>query len=279
MRKIILFFALMVFFSHAAWSGEAEKAYQKEDFATAFVLFSARAEKGDTAAMNLVGVMYENGTGIIQNDKQAVRWYRMAAEQGNAYAQYNLGYMYDSGSGITQSDNQAMHWYRMAAEQGNALAQYNLGIIYDFGIVVTRDYKEALRWLHMAAKQGQVESQASLGEYYEYGKGIPPDYSKALFWYREAAKQQNNESEKAVARLSNGAWGTRNLQRLLAAQGFYSGIVDGVFGHSTLAAAREYHKTVKLEFVEFYITGIHNHLITQPAKHSLPDSNKHTKEQ
>ena len=46
-----------------------------------------------------------------------------AAEQGNATAQYNLGVMYDNGQGVRQDDAQAVQWYRKAAEQGHAKAQ------------------------------------------------------------------------------------------------------------------------------------------------------------
>jgi TPR repeat protein len=35
--------------------------------------------------------MFAAGKGVPQDDKQAVKWYRLAAEQGHANAQYNLG--------------------------------------------------------------------------------------------------------------------------------------------------------------------------------------------
>ena len=38
--------------------------------------------------------MYDNGDGVPQDYKEAVKWYRLAAEQGDAAAQYNLGIMY-----------------------------------------------------------------------------------------------------------------------------------------------------------------------------------------
>ena len=33
---------------------------------------------------------------------------------------YNLGLMYDSGEGVPEDDKEAVKWYRLAAEQGNA---------------------------------------------------------------------------------------------------------------------------------------------------------------
>ena len=58
---------------------------------------------------------------------------RRLAEQGHAKAQYNLGLMYDNGEGVPENDSEAVKWYRLAAEQGIATAQYNLGIMYDNG--------------------------------------------------------------------------------------------------------------------------------------------------
>ena len=51
--------------------------------------------------------MYDNGRGVLQDYKEAVKWYRLAAEQGNANAQYNLGVMYDNGEGVPQDYKEA----------------------------------------------------------------------------------------------------------------------------------------------------------------------------
>jgi TPR repeat protein len=44
------------------------------------------------------------------------------AEQGDAPAQYMLGNMYINGRGVPQDDKEALKWYRIAAGQGHALA-------------------------------------------------------------------------------------------------------------------------------------------------------------
>ena len=60
----------------------------------------ASAEQGDASAQNRLGIMYEAGRGVPQDDAEAVRWWRLAAEQGYAYAQTNLGGMYGAGRGV-----------------------------------------------------------------------------------------------------------------------------------------------------------------------------------
>ena len=55
--------------------------------------------------------MYQNGQGVPQDYKEAVKWYLKAAEQGNAIAQNHLGVMYDQGKGVTQDYKEAAKWY------------------------------------------------------------------------------------------------------------------------------------------------------------------------
>jgi uncharacterized protein len=91
------------------------------------------AERGDASAQCNIGVMYEQGRGVAQNYREAMRWFRLAAVQGNASAQSNLGVMYYKGQGIAQDYGEALKWYRLAAEQRNPEAQFNLGVMYDEG--------------------------------------------------------------------------------------------------------------------------------------------------
>ena len=71
--------------------------------------------------------MYDQGQGVIEDDIEAVRWYRLAAEQGLDAAQYQLGVMYTEGRGILKDEAAAVRWYRRAAEQNYDTAPYALG--------------------------------------------------------------------------------------------------------------------------------------------------------
>ena len=126
-------------------------AYQHGDFAAALQLFQPLAEEGDASAQCNLGVMYEQGRGVAQNYREAMRWFRLAALQGDASAQSNLGVMYYKGQGIAQDYREAMKWYRMAAEQRNAEAQFNLGVMYQDGRGVAQDRVRAHMWFNLAA--------------------------------------------------------------------------------------------------------------------------------
>ena len=69
--------------------------------------------------------MYDEGLGVPQDYKTAVKWYRLAAEKGHANAQSNLGVMYAYGQGVIQDYVRAHMWYNIAASSGNANASKN----------------------------------------------------------------------------------------------------------------------------------------------------------
>ena len=53
-------------------------AYNKQDYETAHKLFSQLEEKGYANAQYNLGVMYVEGKGILQDYKEAVKWYRLS---------------------------------------------------------------------------------------------------------------------------------------------------------------------------------------------------------
>ena len=97
-------------------------AYQKADYETALRLLRPLAEQGDPRAETTLGVMYDEGHGVPQDDAGALIWYRLAAEQGYAQAQFNLGVMYAKGEADDgHQDNVSAHmWFNLAASRFSA---------------------------------------------------------------------------------------------------------------------------------------------------------------
>ena len=58
------------------------------------------AREGDMQAQFVLGFMYDNGDGVLENDKTAVMWYTKAAQQGYAPAQRIIGVMDQSGERV-----------------------------------------------------------------------------------------------------------------------------------------------------------------------------------
>ncbi|WP_051908363.1 tetratricopeptide repeat protein [Candidatus Odyssella acanthamoebae] len=160
-----------------------------QDDAEAVKWYRKAADQGDADAQNNLGVCYYNGRGVPQDDTEAVKWVRLAADQGHVKAQNNLGVCYQSGQGVTKDNTEAVKWYRKAADQGHAAAQYILGICYYNGLGVTKDATEAVKWYRKAADQGNAGAQRMLGACYDIGQGVPKDEMEAVKCYRKAADQ------------------------------------------------------------------------------------------
>ena len=91
MRRIAATLAVVVallFSAGSAWADfdDGLAAAQRGDFATALQEWRPLAEQGDAHAQFNLGIMYDNGWGVPENDAEAVKWWRKAAEQGYADA-------------------------------------------------------------------------------------------------------------------------------------------------------------------------------------------------
>ena len=88
-------------------------------------LSQAAAQSHERAQYHL-GVLYQNGEGVKQDDSLAYFWFRRAAEQGYAPGIYRLGRCYLEGRGVTASEANAIECFRAAARLGNSSAKAEL---------------------------------------------------------------------------------------------------------------------------------------------------------
>lgn len=133
-------------------------AYRSSDFDTAMQQWLPLIIKGDARAQFYYGEIYSGGTGVLQDDKQVVSWFRKSATQGHAQAQTRLGYMFSKGRGIKQSYQQSLYWYQKAANQGYVQAQYRIGFLYRDGLGTKPDLVAAYKWWHIATAWGDPDA-------------------------------------------------------------------------------------------------------------------------
>lgn len=120
----------------------------------AFNLPRERAAQGDAEAQLQMGMRYAEGDGVIQNDKEAARWFALAAKQGLAEAQYQYGLALLNGRGVVQDYRAAFEWIEKPAKRGYAKAQYSLGELYRYGTGTAINKPRAYLWFNLAAAQG-----------------------------------------------------------------------------------------------------------------------------
>jgi uncharacterized protein len=156
---------------------------EPEQYQNAYKWFTIAADKGLDIAQYYVGLCYENGLGVQQNDKEAFQSYMTAAKQNNADAECKVGTCYQRGIGIKQNMEIAVYWWSISASKGNTDAQGMLGISYLNGYGVTQDYSMAIKYLNKASEKNNAIAQNNLGNCFFYGKGVPTNVEKAYFWW------------------------------------------------------------------------------------------------
>ena len=154
----------------------------------------------------MLGSMYDDGKGVIQDYKESAKWYRKAAEQGHSSfinkrghsaAQFILAGRYNDGKGVVQDYKESVKWYRKSAEQGYDDAQYNLGVMYYRGTHgVRKDYKESSKWYRKAAEQGHPKAQKFIQV---FTKAAGQGNSDALEWMRKYEKEEEGrKNDQAI---------------------------------------------------------------------------------
>lgn len=127
----------------------------------AFLAARAAAETGDAIAQFNLAVMWDNGKGTLENDTEALQWYRQAAAQDLAVAHFFVGIVYAEGRGVPQDDAEALIWFRNAAELGLASTQFKLGYMYSSGQGVTENLTEAYFWFSLAVSNGESGAEGA----------------------------------------------------------------------------------------------------------------------
>lgn len=192
----------------AAEAGDAESCYllgkyyfdgADKEYDQAAGFFRRAAEQGHVGAQFRIGLCYDLGKGVQEDEREAVYWYRKAADGGNVRAQYCLGECFDYGHGVPKDTAAADRWFMTAAEQGDAMAEYKVGMRYTASYNMPGNLDKAFVWFQKAAEQGYPDAQYWLGRCYSRGDGIESDPEKAAEWYRRAAEQGHAVSQNALA--------------------------------------------------------------------------------
>lgn len=131
-----------------------EQAGYTADYKRAMELCLKASEFGYPFAQDLIGNMYDTGSGVERSKEKAYEWYSKAfenlkryADQGNVEAMDMLGNYYDGYKDSRFKDDlKALYWYLRALECG-AVVAYGIGLDYASGYgAVEKDENFALAW-------------------------------------------------------------------------------------------------------------------------------------
>jgi hypothetical protein len=157
----------------------------------------------------LIGLAWQCGDGLDENERLAINSFHRAAGYGNAEAMRCLADFYfyrdrdlmkamawwlhaieadRSSSGQEEMESETVRRYREAAARGCAGAQARLGECCFRGDDVKRNRREGVKWFRRAAAQGSARAMLGLGICYLFGCCVKKNEAKAFrLWMRSAA--------------------------------------------------------------------------------------------
>jgi uncharacterized protein len=166
--------------------------------AEAISAYRKAADKGSSAAMVELGVMYGIGAGVAKDQAKARDLFERAAKAGNPRGVTNLAAI-DGGTAANPAEARAM--LAKAAEANSAEAQFQLGVMYAQGTGGPKDDVAARALFEKAAAQNHAAALEWLGAFAQSGRGGAQDTRAAKTYYERAAALGDDDAKAALKRL------------------------------------------------------------------------------
>jgi len=160
----------------------------------------AKAEKGNTEAMVLLGECYEKAAGVPQDSALALQWFQKAADLGDGEAWLRVSRYYLRGSLLPHDTARYLAIRQEWAAKGLPNALAGMYVAYEQGYGVAVDSAKAFEYLQLAAKKGSPWAYTYMGLAYIYGDfGLAKDEKKALGFWQKAWKAKDFGSGEPLA--------------------------------------------------------------------------------
>lgn len=192
------------------YKGYAE--FKMGHYGNARAIWEALEHKGNAQASFNLGILYEDGLGITQNNSKAIYYYDKAATAGSSKAQYRLGLLYSAGIKTPKDDKKAVKWLTAAAAQGDedaaallkqrsspAQSPRDKDFFHAENLHAAGNYKEAAVIWQDLSEAGDTRSRTKLAWMYEAGQGILRDLNKAATLFKQSAEEGDAEAQYALA--------------------------------------------------------------------------------
>jgi TPR repeat protein len=123
----------------------------------------AAANGGNSTAQYIVGLAYQHGIGVEEDEATAVEWFSMSSAQDNPAGTTSLAYMLTFEQ--FQDLPRALALFRAASDQGYAKAKSQLGYYLITGELGQEDQDQAVALFREASQAGHVFATYALGQY------------------------------------------------------------------------------------------------------------------
>ncbi|CAN91719.1 hypothetical protein sce1561 [Sorangium cellulosum So ce56] len=146
------------------------------------------AEQGDVEAQVSLGRIYLKGLLSVPRDAARARaWLLRAAPSHHPSAAYFLGVMSQNGDGVMADPAEAARWFEIAARGGSPDAMFLLANAYRAGAGVPKNDEKAVELYESAGEREHPAALQALAMAYRYGElGLEPDEAESRRYTMEA---------------------------------------------------------------------------------------------
>lgn len=209
------------------------------DDAEAVRWFHMASDEGVTAADYYLGAAYQYGYGVEIDYPRGAAHFETAAADGDPHSMRELGFKYRDGMGVPVDLARAEAYFRDAAELGEAISMYTLGYLRSYPDSGKVDHDQGSAWFLRAFDAGHEDAGYALALAHVDGLGLPVDHAQAAVYWLEAVRRGSVAALDEI-KTNSEAWPLdvrQQMQRLLAAEGLYSGPTSGRFTQAMFDAA------------------------------------------
>lgn len=152
--------------------------------------FEEACDEGNTLSCYNMGVMYDRGDGIEEDDVKALDFYIKACDKDYLQSCSRAAVLYEEGKGIKEDMNKAFGLYSKACGGGDGFACHNVAIYY------SKKESQAMKDIAIdiydkACDAGYAPSCIYLGRMYRDSKTLSNDYALAKEKFDLACEANN----------------------------------------------------------------------------------------
>lgn len=164
-----------------------------------FEFIESRAKAGNPYGEAVLGNLYMDGIGVVQNYEQGIEWIKKSAHKNNPCGQYFLAKLYLKGRGLPKDEMSGNLYLRLSAEQKYPPAIGELGI----RSLEKKDeppiMKEGLSLLRKSSDLGFGCASCRVADMYYNGENVESNKETAFQFYKKGYSQGCDDSEFELA--------------------------------------------------------------------------------
>ncbi|MBU0996928.1 MAG: SEL1-like repeat protein [Firmicutes bacterium] len=183
---------------------DAINLFGKQRYEEAYSIFLPLAKNGDPTAEYYVGLYFRKGFFVIENRKEAFKWFLRSAESGLLESQYIVGASYSETPGMAGTPLSKDELNRIQTKMDDN--PHYIPFFHCDGVGVEPDNDKSFEWMMKAAKQGHTNAINQLPSYLIINEISRENRFTLYKWIEEETQKDNSEVFYINGEILQGVW-------------------------------------------------------------------------